>query len=270
VRPRSLHLPRAAVYALALGIVGAVVAGAWLHAPVVLIGGPLAVAVAVVCVCYRLAGRRAEEELFRGFARARRFSYVPRTELMPLTPLLGAGDERECRHWMEGPLGDGAQCGLGLYAFHVRHGSGRHKRRRSHHFTICVVDVEPAIVMYPGVFLARRRDLVDRVSDVAWLDTANRRRVELESEALTERCELWVERSQDDVRLLELFSPAFVAWLAAHPLHPCFEYRAGTLVVYLERRVEDAGHLAWMLEATAEIAQRLRREVVEAVGPRAA
>ena len=91
-----------------------------------------------------------------------------------------------------------------------------------------------------------------------WLDTGTRRKVDLESEALHERCELWVERSQDDLRLLQLFSPAFVAWLAEHPLHPCFEYRSGTLVVYLERRLEDAGHLGWMLDATAEIAGRLR------------
>jgi hypothetical protein len=272
---RAAHMQRmlrarATVYALALGIVGAVVAGAWLHAPVVLFGGPLVVVGAVATVCWMLAGRRAEEEFFRSFARTRRFSYAPRTQLMPLTPLLAAGDRHECRHWMEGPLGDGAQCGLGHYAFQMRHGSGRHKRRRSHHFTICVVDVEQAIVMYPGIFLARRLDLVDRVTGEAWLDTANRRSVELESESLCERCELWVERSQDDVRLLELFSPSFVAWLADHPLRPCFEYRAGTLVVYLERRVEDAGHLTWMLEATAEIARRLRREVREAAGSRAA
>ena len=261
---RALLRSRATVYVLTLGIVGAVVAGAWLRAPIVLLGGPLFAVGAVALVCFLVADRRAEEEFFRGFARARRFSYMPRTELMPLTPLLSAGDRRECRHWMEGPLVDEAQCGIGHYAFHVRHGSGRHKRRRSHHFTICVVDVEPAIVMYPGLFLARRRDLVDRVSGDAWLDTGNRRPVDLESESLGERCELWVERSHDDVRLLELFSPSFVAWLADHPLRPLFEYRAGTLVVYLERRVEDAGHLGWMLEATAAIAQRLRCEVREA------
>jgi hypothetical protein len=59
-----------------------------------------------------------------------------------------------------------------------------------------------------------------------------------------------------------------VSWLAEHPLHPCFEYRAGTLVVYLERRLEDAGRLGWMLDATAEIARRLQREVVQAAGTR--
>ena len=112
--------------------------------------------------------------------------------------------------------------------------------------------------MFPGVFLTRRRDLVDRLGGGRWLSTGTRRKVELESAALHERYELWVERSQDDLLLRELFSPSFVSWLAEHPLQPCFEYRAGTLVVYLERRLEDAGHLGWLLDATAEIARRLR------------
>jgi hypothetical protein len=85
--------------------------------------------------------------------------------------------------------------------------------------------------------------------------------VELESLRLHERYDLWVERSQDDLLLRQLFSPSFVAWLAEHPLEPCFEYRAGTLVVYLERRLEDAGRLGWLHDATAEIAERFALEI---------
>ena len=264
---RSILGGRLAVYCIAVGIVGAVLLGAWLRQPIVMLAGPLVVAALVVVACFLIADRLAEEEFFRSFAKARGLTYARRMELLPLTPLLGAGDRRECRHWMQGPLGEGLPAGgLGQYVFKVRKGSGESETWTSHHFTICVVDLEPGIVMYPGVFLTRRRDLVERLGSGRWLDTGNRRRVELESEALHERCELWVERSQDDLRLLQLFSPSFVSWLAEHPLHPCFEYRAGTLVVYLERRLEDAGRLGWMLDATAEIARRLQREVVQAAG----
>jgi hypothetical protein len=268
---RALTRARAVVYALGLGVVGTAVLGAWLREPLVMLVAPAAVVALVLGVCFWLADRRAEAEFFRRFAQARGFTYARRSELLPLTPLLGAGDRRACRHWMEGPLGDSLPaCGLGHYVFHERHGSGRSRRWKAHDFTICVADLEQAMVVYPGLFLARRRDLVDRVGGGAWLATGNRRRVELESEALDERCDLWVERSQDDVELLQLFSPSFVSWLAEHPLHPCFEYRAGTLVVYLEHRVEDAGRLGWLLDATAEIARRLRREVREAAGVPAA
>jgi hypothetical protein len=262
---------RGTAYTLAIGIVGAVVAGAWLGRPLVMLAGPVLVVAGVMGTCFLLADRRSEAEFFMSFARARGLSYAARTGLLPLTPLLAAGDRRECRHWMQGPLGEGLpDCGLGHYKFEVRRDSDRSERWTSNDFTICVVDIEPGIVMFPGVFVARRRDLVERIGGGRWLDTGRRRQVELESEALHERCELWVERSQDDVRLLQLFSPSFVAWLAEHPLHPCFEYRAGTLVVYLERRLEDAGRLSWLLDATSEIAHRFLQEVSEATGTRAA
>jgi hypothetical protein len=268
---RAIAGGRATAYAIALGVVGAVVFGAWLREPLLMLAGPAVVLAAVLGICFLVADRRAEDEFFLSFARARGFAYAPRTELLPLTPLLGAGERRECRHWMEGPLGDSLPaCGLGHYVFRERQGSGRNRRWKSHDFTVCVVDLGEGIAIYPGVFLARRRDLVDRIGGGAWLHTANRRRVELESEALHERCDLWVERSQDDVQLLQLFSPSFVSWLAEHPMRPCFEYRAGTLVVYLEQRVADAGRLSWLLDATAEIARRLRREVREAAGMPAA
>jgi hypothetical protein len=126
-----------------------------------------------------------------------------------------------------------------------------------------VVDLEPGITMFPGVFLVRRRGLAGMLGG-DWLSTGRRRRVELESAQLHERYNLWVERSQDDLLVRELFSPSLVAWLAEHPLEPCFEYRAGRLVVYLERRLEDAGRLGWLQDATEEIAARLAREVAEA------
>ena len=90
--------------------------------------------------------------------------------------------------------------------------------------------------------------------------------MELESARLHERQELWVQRSQDDLLLRELFSPSFVSWLAEHPLQPCFEYRAGTLVVYQERRLEDAGRLGWLQDAAQVISGRLASEVAEVTG----
>jgi hypothetical protein len=273
---RAAHMSRilrgrVAGYSLAFGIVGAAVLGAFLREPLAVLLGPLAVAALVLGASYAAAARRSEQEFLVTFTRARGFTYTPHAELLPLTPLLGAGDRRECRHWMSGPLEEGLpSCGLGHYVFRVRRGTGEHACWASHDFTICVVDLEPGIAMYPGVFLERRRDLVDRLAGGRWLDTRTRRKVELESAALCERYDLWVERSQDELLLRELFAPSFVAWLAEHPLRPCFEYRAGALVVYVERRLKDAACLSWMLDATARIARCFAREVREAAGVRTA
>jgi hypothetical protein len=269
---RAFHLRRIlrgrlAGYAFALGVVGAVVLGAWLHSVPVMGGGPVVVGLLVLAAAVRTADVRAERDFFLSFAAARGLRYVGETTLLPLTPLLGAGNRRECCHWMVGLIGErtpGLTCGLGHYTWFERRRADKSTSRWiPRHFTICVVDLEPGIRMFPGVFLARRRGLAG-VLGGGWLRTGRRRKVELESAQLDERYELWVERSQDDLVLRELFSPAFVAWLAEHPLQPCFEYKAGTLVVYLERRLEDAGHLGWLQDAAEEIAGRLVREVAEA------
>ena len=269
---RAFHLRRilrgrGAGYALGLGVVGAFVAGAWLGSPVVMLGGPIVVVALVVAIALSAAAGRAERDFFLSFAEARGLRYVGDTTLLPLTPLLGAGDRRECRHWMHGPVGErlpDVTCGLGHYTwFERKRADDNTVRWVPHHFTICVIDLEPGITMFPGVFLARRRGLAGILGG-GWLSTGTRRKVELESVQLHERYDLWVQRSQDDLLLRELFSPSVIAWLAEHPLQPCFEYRAGTLVVYLERRLEDAGRLGWLQDATEEIAGRLAREVAEA------
>jgi hypothetical protein len=270
---RRIVRGRAAGYALGLGVVGAVVVGAWLRSPLVMLAGPAAVIAVVLLVAFRAADRSAEEEFFLSFAQARGLRYVGRTTLQPLTPLLAAGDRRECTHWMAGPLGEDlpeVTCGLGHYTwFDRKRADDNTVRWVPHHFTICVVDLEAGITMFPGVFLCRRRGLVGRLGG-GWLSTGTRRKVELESARLHERQELWVQRSQDDLLLRELFSPSFVSWLAEHPFEPCFEYRAGTLVVYQERRLEDAGRLGWLQDATQVIAGRLASEIAEAGSGRAA
>jgi hypothetical protein len=268
---RALHMRRilrgrTAGYGLGLGIVGAFVLGASLHSAAVMLGGPVLVALLILAAAFAAADGRAERDFFLSFAAARGLRYVGETTLLPLTPLLGAGNRRECRHWMVGPLGErtpGLTCGLGHYTWFERRRADKSTSRWvPRHFTICVVDLEPGITMFPGVFLVRRRGLAGMLGG-DWLSTGTRRRVELESAQLHERYNLWVERSQDDLLLRELFSPSLVAWLAEHPLEPCFEYRAGTLVVYLERRLQDAGRLGWLQDATEEIAARLAREVAE-------
>ena len=46
---------------------------------------------------------------------------------------------------------------------------------------------------------------------------------------------------------------------------PGFELKAGTLVVYVVRTLEDAGNLTFLLDATRHLAGRVLREVAEGV-----
>ena len=262
---RALTRRRGFAYALVLGGLAALVGGAWLHSLALATAGPAAVAAIVVLIAFATADRRAEQDFFIAYASARDFVYLGDAALDPLTPLLGAGDRRLCRHWMQGRLAGGLACGLGHYSYEVRDrdSQGRTTHRDTRHFTICVADLEAGISMFPGVFLCLRRGIFGALDGEDWLSHRNRHEVKLESAGLCERYDLWVDDAQDDLLLHELFAPSLQVLLAEHPLAPCFEYRAGTLVVYVERRIEDEGNLDWMLEVAGKIAARFVGEVEE-------
>jgi hypothetical protein len=263
---RALTRGRGFAYALVLGVVAALVAGAWLHSVSLAAAGPVVVAAVVLAAVFASADRRAARDFFVEYASSRGFDYIGDAALDPFTPLLGAGDRRGCRHWMQGAFTGGLQGGLGHYSYEVidRDSSGRITRRDTRHFTICVADLEAGLSMFPGVFLCLRRGLFGGIDGEDWLSHRNRHEVELESAALCERYRLWVDDAQDALLLRELFAPSLQVLLAEHPLAPCLEYRAGTLVVYVERTIEDEGNLDWLREAAAGIAARFAGEVAEA------
>jgi hypothetical protein len=268
---RSLHFRdllhgRGFVYWLVLGAVAALVFGAALHSVVLLVGGPVAVALAAVLIAFVSADRRSEHDFFIDYAATRDFAYIGDMAVMPLTPLLGAGDRRRCEHWMQGRLDGGLPCGVGHYTYQVHHrdSRGHSQLRETRHFTICLVDLEAGTKMFPGIFLCRRRGLFGMLDGEDWLSHRNRHKVKLESSTLCERYDLWIDDAQHELLLRELFVPSFEVLLAEHPLEPCFEYRAGTLVVYVERTIDDEGHLDWLREVAAKVASRLSDEVEEA------
>jgi hypothetical protein len=262
---RALTRSRSFAYALVLGMAAALVAGAWLHSIALAVAAPVAVAALAVVAAFRSADGRSERDFFIEYAGTRRFDYVGDAVLDPLTPLLGAGDTQRCSHLMQGRFSTGGECALGYYTYEVRDrdSEGRVRHRETRHFTICVADLEAGISMFPGVFLCRRRGLFGGLDGKDWLSHRSRNEVRLESTALCERYELWVDDAQDELLLRELFAPSLQVLLAEHPLAPCFEYRAGALVVYVERRIQDEGGLDMLVEASSRIAAAFASEIRE-------
>jgi hypothetical protein len=261
LRLRQILRSRAFTYVIVLGSAAAIVIGASLGSMAVMFGGPVAFIATALALAFATADWCSERDFFRAYAAPRGLVYEGTFELAPLTPLLGAGDWRRCIHWMREPLGSD---GLGHFMYKVRDRERRFKRPDTRKFTVCTRDLEAAISMFPAVFLCRRRGVFEKLRGEDWLSHTNRHQVELESERLCERYELWVEDGQDELLLRELFAPSFEVLLAEHPLQPCFEYRAGTLVVYVERRLTDEGHLDWLREVAAKIGDRFTTEVGEA------
>jgi hypothetical protein len=111
----------------------------------------------------------------------------------------------------------------------------------------------------------QRRGIFEFRSD--WLADTPTVVVELESAAFTEKHELRVSKEQDELRVRELFSPSLVSWLAGHPLAPGFELRAGALVVFVPRLLDEGGNLTYLLDAAREIARHVVREAEEESRP---
>jgi hypothetical protein len=253
---------------VALGI-AAFIWGAAKSNTAVMAGGPPGILVAALVIAFILADRRAETDFFSGFAKQRGLLYYDRGAILELTPLLGAGDRRHCEHMMEGEF-RGVHMRLAHFIYEIRHessGSGpQHKDRwEKRHFTVCVVDMEDALMLFKGFFLRTRRGMFDKLENDEWLSRRGLPRVELESIAFNERYELFRDRAMDENLLRQLFSPSLVEWLAHHPLAPGVEFKAGTLVVFLEECIEEAGKLDWLLEAAVELSARVSREASEAI-----
>jgi hypothetical protein len=235
--------------------------GASQHSVALMAGGPVAVVLVVVALCWYYADRQAENEFFERFAAAHQMSHAPRWQLYELTPLLGGGDRRKCEHWMEA-----RGQGIGWYTFEVKHEHDDKDTWTSYDFTLATVDLgELGMRRFQGIYLRRRRGVFDRLnSDANWLAGRHLKKVELESTEFCEKFELWAEPDQDDIVLRQLFTPKFVIWLAEHPLEPGFELHAGTLAVFVPGHCGEAGKLEWLLMSAREIAKRIQLELTEA------
>jgi hypothetical protein len=234
------------------------------------LGAPAAAIAVILAGAWYAADRTAETAFWK--ATAASLGYVPFTELGELqttTPLLHAGDRRVFSHELTGPLGElGLPAKLAHYRYDVRHEDKDGKDTWRHYrFTVCAVDLEAGMGLFPGVYLRERRGLLG-LAGHDWLKGRRLREVELESVAFNEAYELLVTKEQDDGRLRELFDPKTIVWLAEHPLRPHFEFRAGFLTVYVPGHVEDLGRLVWLLEAAERIASRVRVEITEATAAR--
>jgi hypothetical protein len=256
----------AVVSALVLAPSAALVAGAAYGGPLVALAAPLAALALVLAWAWSAADELAERAFWKGAAESIGFTpFFDLGELQLTTPLLHAGDRRSFRHELKGPLGElGLPARLAQYRYDVHHEDRNGKGTwTKHRFTVCVVEIEPALGLFRGVYLRARRGVLGLVGH-DWLKGRRLRPVELESEDFNRAYELRVAPEQDDGRVRELFDPRTIVWLAEHPLRPHFEFRAGFLVVYVPGYLEDLGRVVWLLEAAERLAGRLVDEVAEA------
>ncbi len=239
------------------------VAGAALSGVVAAIAGPAVVAVAALVVAFAIADRRAHGDFWTALAASMGMRYAGTVSLPEYTPLLGAGDRRSCPEWMVGKLPDGRECAVGNFTFEERHENGDNPDTwTSYEYTLALIDVVAAEAAFVrGLYLRPRNRL--RLFGERSLPTSSKTRMQTESAAFNERYDLYVDPDDDQSRVLEILTPSFIDQLARQPAELCFDYRVGTLAVFVEDHSADAGRLISVMDAAKVVAGRIDEELRE-------
>jgi hypothetical protein len=255
---RPLVLGLVGAFALACGVAGALIVG-----PLIGLAAFAAALLLALLVVFGVADSRAEQAFFDFYASERGMVAGGRRPLPPATPLLRKGDERYAERVLEGPLGDGTAGRIALYTYETESTDSDGDRQTNYHrYTVGMTEVSECAVLLPELICQRRSGLrsLEKLEDAF----RNKRRVRLESQALDDRYEIFVDESQDPNWLRQLFSPAFIVWLTASaPDRFAFEAVNGYLCAYVSGHRKTTEELDEMRAATTAVAARLREESLE-------
>jgi len=235
------------------------------------LGGPLigaagfaGLALVAVLVVFGIADSRAEDAFFADYCSWRGMFLYDKERLPEATPLLCKGDDRYAERALKGPLGEGVEGTLALFAYEERRASAQGGTETDYYrYTLGLTQVPECIGFVPELYCRRKfgPQALEKLEDTF---RRSYQRVELESEALSKRYEIFVAKAQDAIWLRRLFSPTFIVWLAdTAPEKFAFELVDGTLCCYVNDYRKNAKELDAVRSATAAVAMRLRDEATE-------
>ena len=229
------------------------------------IGGAAAVGAAllVFLIVFVIASNRAKEDFFRSYANARSLSRASRGSVPPSTPLLRKGDRRYAEQIMDGTLPGGLPGAVALYTYEVETRDSDGDRDTTYYkFTVVLHDVPAAAAKVSDVHCQRRSGF--RFMDSAEDAFRRMQRLELESEALDKRYEIFYGADDDQIWMKRFFSPSFIVWLTEQtPDGFAFEFSAGSLCVNVRNHLHSAAELDAICEAAGQVARRLADEASE-------
>jgi hypothetical protein len=218
-------------------------------------------------ITFNVADSRAADDFFHVYAKQRDLVLGGKTSLPPVTPLLRKGDDQYAERTLSGELAPGVGGILAVYTYVTESTDSNGNREKSYHpFTLGMTDVPECGGHVPELYCQRKSGLraLEKFEDVF---RGSKQRVELESEALGDRYEIFSAKGQDPVWLRQLFSPTFIVWLTeAAPDKFAFELVGGTLVAYVRGHREDTADLDKVAAAMAMVASRLREKSGESAG----
>lgn len=259
---KTLTLALAAIFSLGAAIAAGIAAGP-VFAPIALV----AVLLIVLLVVYAIASSKAEQAFFEVYAQQRDMALGGKQRLMAATPLLAKGDDRYAERTLTGQLSDDCPGTLALFTYEEESTDSDGNRQTSYYrYTLTMSEIPECAPLIPKLRCHRKVGF----RALQGLEDSFRKdeRVELESEALAKRYEIFAGKEVDAVWLRRLFSPSFIVWLTEQaPDKFAFETVAGTLVCFVNGHEDDAAGLDAMRTAGAAVTHRLREEVSQTTAP---
>ncbi len=248
-----------AILTLAAGIAATVFVGPFVGAI-----AALATFLLSLLLVFAIADSRAEDAFFQAYAQQHGLELGGRAPLPPTTPLLRKGDDRYAERTLSGPFADGTEGILALYTYEEESTDSKGNRQTNYYrYTVGLVPVPECVDLVPELYCQRKFGLraLEGFEDAF---RTKKERVELESEALDKRYEIFSGKGQDATWLRQLFAPTFIVWLNdSAPEKFAFELVDGTLCCYVNGHKKKAEELQEISLASAAVAQRLREESLE-------
>lgn len=267
---RGYHFKRLMGKTLTIALLGsltliAFIAGGIGVNPLVGLIAAVAVFVLGVLVVLVIADNKAASDFFEVYAEKRGLSLVHgRGRLPQATPLLRKGDDRYSERTLTGPVAEGFDGTLALFTYEEEtRDSDGNTQTNYYRYTVGLVEVPDCAGFVPELYCQRKFGLraLEKFEDAF---RGNKERVNLESEALLDKYEIFATEEQDANRLRQLFSPTFIVWMTdAAPDKFAFELVNGTLCCYVNGHKENAAELDAVAAATGAVARRLRDEALE-------
>ncbi|HET9677808.1 MAG TPA: hypothetical protein VFP21_09925 [Solirubrobacterales bacterium] len=251
------------VFVLAAGVAGAALVGPAL-------GGAAAVGAFFVAllIVFVIADSQAADAFFSAYAQQRGLALGGKAPLPPATPLLRKGDDRYADRTLSGQIADGIEGTLALYTYEEETTDSDGDRQTNYYrYTLGLVEVPECVAHVPELYCQRKFGLrsLEKFEDVF---LTRKERVNLDSEELDKKYEIFSSKEQDAVWLRRLFSPTFIVWLnEAAPPKFAFELVDGALCCYVNGHKENAADLDAIAAATGAVAKRLRDEAAETSRP---
>jgi hypothetical protein len=205
----------------------------------------------------RIASRRAEREFYTAYAATRGLILAESADRVPpATPLLRQGNRRFARDFLTGNLPGGVAGTLALYTYVEEHG----EQSSEHPFTVAICELPQLAPFVDRLYCERRRGFrfLDSAEDA--FRTQNQR-IELESDEVDRRYEVFAGSREDPVRVRRVFEPTFLVLLAEQaPQDFAFELEAGTLCCSVGGQRKRSSALDELCAAAAMVAERLTDE----------